>query len=93
MFASDLEAGTQNASIVRAVASMGRSLQMRVVAEGVETAGQARMLRELLCDELQGYHIAKPMPATEVEDFLARYAAPDTEMTEGAAAGIRRIAG
>lgn len=72
---SDLENGSHNASIVKAVASMGRSLRMRVVAEGVETVDQARLLKELDCDELQGYYIAKPMPAAAVEGFLASHAA------------------
>jgi diguanylate cyclase (GGDEF)-like protein len=70
VFVSDLEADSQNASIVRAVASMGKSLQMRVVAEGVETAGQASLLQALDCDELQGFMIARPMPAAQVEAFL-----------------------
>lgn len=69
-FVSDLEAGSQNASIVRAVASMGKSLQMQVVAEGVETRCQATLLKELECDELQGFLIARPMPAAEIEAFL-----------------------
>jgi EAL domain-containing protein (putative c-di-GMP-specific phosphodiesterase class I) len=69
-FVSDLEAESQNASIVRAVASMGKSLHMRVVAEGVETADQARLLKDLDCDELQGFLIARPMPAAKIEEFL-----------------------
>jgi len=70
IFVSELQAGSQNASIVRAVASMGKSLHMRVVAEGVETQEQARLLRDLDCDELQGFLIARPMPASEVEGFM-----------------------
>jgi len=70
IFVSHLEAGSRDASIVRAVASMARSLNMRVVAEGVETAAQARLLKDLDCDELQGYLIAKPMAAADVEKFL-----------------------
>ena len=70
VFVSDLESGQQNATIVRAVASMGKSLNMRVVAEGVETAAQARILKDLDCDELQGFLIAAPMPASKVEEFL-----------------------
>ncbi|MEO8298575.1 MAG: EAL domain-containing protein [Burkholderiales bacterium] len=69
-FISGVETEAQSASIVRAVASMGRSLNMRVVAEGVETNGQALLLKDLHCDELQGYLIARPMPAGQVEAFL-----------------------
>jgi EAL domain-containing protein (putative c-di-GMP-specific phosphodiesterase class I) len=49
---------------------MGRSLHMRVVAEGVETDHEADILNDLDCDEIQGYLIARPMPAREVEAFL-----------------------
>ncbi len=70
VFVSALESSAQNASIVKAVASMGKSLNMRVVAEGVETADQARLLKGLECDELQGFLIARPMPAGDIEEFL-----------------------
>jgi EAL domain-containing protein (putative c-di-GMP-specific phosphodiesterase class I) len=69
-FVSDLPKNAQNASIVRAVAAMGKSLQMRVVAEGVETSYQADMLESLDCDELQGFLIARPMAGTEISAFL-----------------------
>jgi diguanylate cyclase (GGDEF)-like protein len=70
VFVADLQHDDDNACIVQAVASMGKSLRMRVVAEGVETAGQAAMLEHLQCDELQGFLIAKPMPAAAVARFL-----------------------
>jgi diguanylate cyclase len=75
-FVSDLPSNMQNASIVRAVAALGRSLHMRVVAEGVETNMQAEMLKGLECDELQGYLIARPMNSVDVEGFLAGCALP-----------------
>jgi len=71
-FVSDLESNSQNAGIVRAVTSMGKSLHMCVVAEGVETREQANILRGLDCDQLQGYLIAKPMPAAEIQGFLSQ---------------------
>ena len=77
-FVAHLEVGSRDASIVRAVAAMARSLDMRIVAEGVETIAQARLLRDLDCDELQGYLIAKPMPAADVADFL-KAAAKDSD--------------
>lgn len=72
VFVSDLAAEGQSTSIVKAVMAMGQSLRMTVVAEGVETEGQAFRLRDMDCDELQGYLIAKPMAADEVEAFLRR---------------------
>ena len=49
---------------------MGRSLGMRVVAEGVETEVQAELLGRLECDDMQGYLIAKPMMASSIPAFL-----------------------
>ena len=71
MFIAGMDKNEQNASIVRAVTSMGRGLQMRVVAEGVETDSEAQMLRDFDCDEMQGYLIARPMPANQVAQYLS----------------------
>jgi len=70
VFVTDLGRNPQNESIVRAVAAMGRSLHMRIVAEGVETDHEADILSGLDCDELQGYLIARPMPAGDIGAFL-----------------------
>lgn len=74
-FVADLECNEQNAGIVRAVMSMGKSLHMRVVAEGVESGAQAGILRGLQCDELQGFYFAKPMPGDAVAAFIAERSA------------------
>lgn len=52
--------------ICRAVVNLAHGLKMRAVAEGVETAVQRDILRQLGCDEVQGYLFARPMPASEV---------------------------
>lgn len=75
VFVTDLASNPQNASIVRAVAAMGRSLHMRVAAEGVETDHEADLLEGLDCHEIQGYLIARPMPACDVDAFLTASAA------------------
>ncbi|WP_192804929.1 bifunctional diguanylate cyclase/phosphodiesterase [Noviherbaspirillum aerium] len=54
----------------RAVTSMAEALEIRVVAEGVETAEQLRSLQRLHCDEVQGYLIAKALPATEIPSLI-----------------------
>jgi EAL domain-containing protein (putative c-di-GMP-specific phosphodiesterase class I) len=59
--------------IVRAVLSLGSSLGMKVVAEGVETDAQLQRLELLGCDQAQGYYFARPMPAQEVAGFLAGF--------------------
>ncbi|MBK7972743.1 MAG: EAL domain-containing protein [Deltaproteobacteria bacterium] len=59
-------------SIVTAVVAMAHSLGLRVVAEGVETIEQARVLRRLRCDEIQGYLFSRPVPDDRVGDLLDR---------------------
>ncbi len=56
--------------IIRAIISLAHSLQISVVAEGVETDGQLEFLRHEHCDEIQGYYFARPMPWQELVDFL-----------------------
>jgi EAL domain-containing protein (putative c-di-GMP-specific phosphodiesterase class I) len=85
IFVTDLATNPQNESIVRAVAAMGRSLHMRVVAEGVETDREADILKGLDCDEIQGYLIARPMPAHDVVTFLMGHVEAE--------AGGRRVLG
>jgi diguanylate cyclase (GGDEF)-like protein/PAS domain S-box-containing protein len=71
VFVADVENSQRNSSIIEAVVAMGRSLSMKVVAEGVETAEQAALLGNMRCDELQGFLIARPMAAAEVMAFVA----------------------
>jgi diguanylate cyclase (GGDEF)-like protein/PAS domain S-box-containing protein len=72
-FVSGLVTDAGDAAIVKAVLSLGQSLGIRVVAEGVETAAQAAFLREHGCDLGQGYHFGRPMPAGEVRQFIASW--------------------
>jgi diguanylate cyclase (GGDEF)-like protein len=58
------------AGIVRAIADLAHALGMRAVAEGVETEGEWRLLRELGCDGAQGWHIAAPMPVARATEWL-----------------------
>jgi EAL domain-containing protein (putative c-di-GMP-specific phosphodiesterase class I) len=50
---------------------MAHALEMKVIAEGVETMEQVNLLQTLDCDHLQGYHFWKPMPAHDIEKLLA----------------------
>ncbi len=57
--------------IVDSIISLARSLGLRTIAEGVETADQWRLLRQKRCDELQGYYLSKPLSAEQFEELLA----------------------
>ena len=60
-FVSDLETSADARAVVEAVVNLAKALEIRVVAEGVETEGQREILRTMGCNELQGYLFAKPM--------------------------------
>jgi diguanylate cyclase (GGDEF)-like protein/PAS domain S-box-containing protein len=59
-------------TLVSTMISLAHSLKLLVVAEGVETEEQAKILRLLRCDEIQGYLISKPLPFDEMTEFLKR---------------------
>lgn len=60
----------ESQAIVKAIVAIGNSHNLRTIAEGVETGEQFDLLREMGCDACQGYLIAKPMPASQFEDWL-----------------------
>ena len=66
-FVDGLPSGEQDAQIARAIIAMAHSLNLAVIAEGVETQDQLEFLREHGCDEVQGYLFGRPMPATRFE--------------------------
>ena len=69
-FVQALPGSGEDAAITTAVIAMARSMNLNVVAEGVETPAQAQMLRELGCDEIQGYLLGRPMSATDLALWL-----------------------
>lgn len=66
-FVDGLPSGEQDAQIARAIIAMAHSLNLAVIAEGVETQEQLDFLREHGCDEVQGYLFGRPMPASRFE--------------------------
>jgi diguanylate cyclase (GGDEF)-like protein len=63
-------------AITRAVIAMAHSLKLTVVAEGVETQAQLQVLRQLGCDQVQGYLLGRPMPTSELDGQLLALATP-----------------
>jgi diguanylate cyclase (GGDEF)-like protein len=74
-FVGEIGVDAFDEAISSAVAALGKSLRMRVVAEGVETHKQLTSLRALGCDELQGFYFAPPLEAERLESRLAIAAA------------------
>jgi diguanylate cyclase (GGDEF)-like protein/PAS domain S-box-containing protein len=75
-FVNDITTDANNATIVRAVISMARSLKQCVIAEGVETEEQLTFLQAHSCDEAQGYYFSKPVIAHEYAKLLETGIAP-----------------
>ncbi len=69
-FVTDVERNPRNAAICRALLSLGHSMGLVVIAEGVETEGQLDWLVAHGCDQVQGYLLGRPMPLAEVIDML-----------------------
>jgi diguanylate cyclase (GGDEF)-like protein len=72
-FVQALPDNGEDAAICSAVIALGRNMKMCVVAEGVETAEQAQLLRELGCDEVQGYWLGRPMPGADFAAWFLAY--------------------
>ncbi|WP_270566911.1 EAL domain-containing protein [Clostridium beijerinckii] len=64
---ANLEKDYKSVMIVRSIINLGHSLSLKIIAEGIETQEQFRILNELNCDYIQGYLIGKPMEALEFE--------------------------
>ena len=62
-----------NGAIAKVVIALRKSLNMKVIAEGVETKSQVEFLKNNMCDEIQGYFYGKPMPASDFEKYLEKY--------------------
>ena len=69
-FVQDITSNTSDAAIAEAVIIIARGLELRVVAEGVETTEQARILQQYGCREMQGFLFSPPLPAEEFERLL-----------------------
>ena len=76
----DCTTNRSSRAVIRAVVEMAHGLNMRVVAEGVETPDQCKLLTAQGCDTLQGFYMGRPVPAAELPAVIARFS--ECESTE-----------
>jgi EAL domain-containing protein (putative c-di-GMP-specific phosphodiesterase class I) len=69
-FVLNMAEDLDDAAIVRSTIELAHNMGLRVVAEGIETREIYQQLRVLGCDEAQGYFMSRPLPATEMEEWL-----------------------
>jgi EAL domain-containing protein (putative c-di-GMP-specific phosphodiesterase class I) len=69
-FIIDCLSNADNAALVSAINSLAKALNLRVIAEGVETDGQLDFLLNLHCEEMQGFYFSQPVPPAEFEQLL-----------------------
>ena len=84
VFIDEIVSRPEDASIVRAIVSLAHSLRLKVVAEGVETPAQLDFLKTAGCDEYQGYHFSRPLPAAEFERLIRESHSADVFSEEDA---------
>jgi diguanylate cyclase (GGDEF)-like protein/PAS domain S-box-containing protein len=70
-FVDGLPANENDKAVISAVISLGQKLNLRVIAEGIETEAQAAFLRENNCDEMQGYLFSRPVSPQQIEELLS----------------------
>jgi len=87
-FVSELADNPDDQAIAMSVISLGHKLNLKVIAEGVETEQQCAFLRDNECDEMQGYLFSRPVTADEIEDMVEQYVA-----RPGGCARLRLVAG
>jgi EAL domain-containing protein (putative c-di-GMP-specific phosphodiesterase class I) len=71
-FVASMTSDAQSMTLVSTIISLAHALDLKVVAEGVESQEQAKLLRLLKCDEMQGFLFSKPLPSQEIQAFLSR---------------------
>ncbi len=89
-FVRGIPENSDDCAIVEAIIAMAHSLQLKVVAEGVETREQLDFLRKLDCDQIQGYYFSKPIPSNEVVMLLFKIMKGGGKDMPAAAEGIEK---
>lgn len=82
-FVRAIDESENSNSLVKSIIRLGKNLNLKVLAEGVETVKQFEFLREHGCDEIQGYYFYKPLRKEEIEFLLSRQAESEAEKING----------
>jgi EAL domain-containing protein (putative c-di-GMP-specific phosphodiesterase class I) len=77
-FVLKMEQDIDDTKIVKSTIDLGHNMGLRVVAEGIENAKVMDLLKELGCDQGQGYYISRPMPASELQSWLLTWSQHQT---------------
>lgn len=72
-FISNLDTDSNSAAIVKTIVQLGQTLCLRTIAEGVETVEEWDMLKEMGCDDIQGFYFSKPLPVDEIDALLGTF--------------------
>ena len=91
-FVNNLASNESDKAVASAIISLGQKLNLRVIAEGVETAEQVAFLRDNNCDEIQGYHFSRPIEPGAIEDLFKLQLARNPKPPGTSIAGSRRRA-
>jgi len=92
-FIKDINIDADDRAICSAVVAMGHSLGLKVIAEGVETREQLAAIRDIGCDEVQGFLFSRPVPATQISEFVRSNLAGTIlgDTSDQGATGSRRL--
>ena len=72
-FVSGIGIGTKDSKIVKGIIDMARNLDLKIIAEGGETAEQLEFLKLNHCDEIQGYYLSRPLRVHQAKGFLENH--------------------
>lgn len=71
-FIDNISSNKKEEAIIKNIIQMAHSMELKVIAEGVETEDQLSILKRMECDYIQGYYFSKPLPANQLEELLER---------------------
>jgi EAL domain-containing protein (putative c-di-GMP-specific phosphodiesterase class I) len=71
-FVRNITSDPKDAALATAIVMIGHSMEIDVIAEGVETMEQLNILKNIHCDKIQGFLVSRPLPPEEVEAFLKK---------------------